>query len=158
MRLPVGFKNIKEKPHKNPCRNYSPLFFFPVQSILHNSSLSHWQIGTGEARSCGEAAVAYRRVLYCPRPNGTKFPLGGQCKLCTPGQPWGFCAPVPPCLVCAGAQMSSPRPTFLPWDRYNKAGESLRSAISFHGSKIKAEEYTVTIKLTAFSILQCFRW
>lgn len=147
----------KKKPTKNPAEIIPPLFFFPVQSVLHNSSLSGWQIGTGEARSCGDAAGPCTRVPCRPRPHGTNFPLGGQGKLCTPGQPGGVCAPVPPRLVCAGAQMSPPRPTFLPRDRYNKAGESLHCAISFHGSKIKAEEYTVTIKLTAFSILQCFR-
>lgn len=168
MRLPVGFKNIKGKKKTNkktkqqttkPCRNYSPpFFFFPVQSFLHNSSLSGWQIGTGEARRCSDEVMPYRRVPCRPWPNGTNSPLGAQRKLCTPGQPGGIFALVPPCLVCAWVQMSSPRQTFLPRDRYNKAGESLHCVISFHGSKIKAEEYTVTIKLTAFSILQCFRW
>lgn len=48
-------------------------------------------------------------------------------------------------------------PSFSPLNRCNKAGESLQLVILYHRSKIKAEEYTATIKLTAFSILQCFQ-
>lgn len=51
----------------------------------------------------------------------------------------------------------SPSPSFSPLTRYNKARESLQLVILYHRSKIKAEEYTATIKLTAFSILQCFQ-
>lgn len=135
MRLPVGFKNIKEKKKthiKTPAEIIPPLFLFPVQSVLHNSSLSGWQIGTGEARSCSDAAEEFRAVLG----QMAQSPLWGDSANSAPG---GLCALGPPCLVCAEAQMSSPRPAFLPRDRYNKAGESLHSAISFHGSKIKAE-------------------
>lgn len=63
----MGFKNIKErkkKKHiKTPAEIIPPLFFFPVQSVLHNSSLSGWQIGTGEARSCSDAAEEFRAIL-----------------------------------------------------------------------------------------------
>lgn len=70
-------------------------------------------------------------------------------------------------LIDASDQYQSPTPhqvlgspsppSFSPLNRCNKAGESLQLAILYHRSKIKAEEYTATIKLTAFSILQCFQ-
>lgn len=105
MRLPVGFKNIKKHIKKTPAEIILPLFFFPVQSILHNSSLSCWQIGTGEARNWRRGSSGLRRVLCSPWPNGTKFSLEGDCKLCTL-KCWaacGLCAWTPLCLVCAGA-------------------------------------------------------
>lgn len=62
-----------------------------------------------------------------------------------------FQGPTPTC------ECRSPPSPFSPLNRYNKAGESLQLVILYHRSKIKAEEYTATVKLTAFSILQCFQ-
>lgn len=61
-------------------------------------------------------------------------------------------SPTPHQVLCS----PSP-PSISPLNRCDKAAESLQLVILYHRSKIKAEEYTATIKLTAFSILQCFQ-
>lgn len=59
--------------------------------------------------------------------------------------------------ACLPLESAAPPPAHLPLNRCGQAQASLQLVISHRGSEVTAEEYTATVKLTAFQFYNAFR-